>query len=340
MSPTRRDFSRRDFSCRSLALAALLPLGLAACAQSEASVSPFSEPERADASALGKDPRLLVMTTRNATGRAEPYFGTDRGPLTFAEVSLAPPGRGITGRVSSAVSGDWAVQGVIRETSRDAARTFSEAANGRDVLLYIHGFNESFESAARSAGQLSHSLAFQGRTALVTWPSGGKLFDYAYDRESALWSRDGFVQTLQALVANPTVGRIHIVAHSMGTFLTLEGLRELRDSQDVYARIGSIVLASPDVDVDAFEQTVKKLGPLANRMTVIIDPGDRALAVSARIAGGVARAGAADRSRLEALGVRVADTSGRGWSMLRHDLFLSNSEVTQVVRRAMDRGGA
>lgn len=331
--------TRRAFSCRSLALAAFLPLGLAACAQSEASVSPFSEPERADTSALGKDPRLLVMTTRRSTGNAAPYFNTDRGPLTFAEARLSPPGRGISGRVSSAVSGDWEVLGISRETTGDAAaRAFSDAVNGRDVLLYIHGFNETFETAARSAGQLSHSLEFHGRTALFTWPSGGKLFDYAYDRESALWSRDGFVQTLQALVANPTVGRIHIVAHSMGTFLTLEGLRELRDSQDVYARIGSVVLASPDVDIDAFEQTVKRLGPLAQRMTVIIDPGDRALAVSARIAGGVARAGAADRSRLEALGVRVADTSGRGWSMLRHDLFLSNSEVTQVVRRAMDRG--
>jgi len=46
------------------------------------------------------------------------------------------------------------------------------------------------------------------------------------------------------------------------------------------------------------------------------------------------------RDKAQALGVRVADTSGRGWSMLRHDLFLSDSEVTQVVRRAMDRGGA
>jgi hypothetical protein len=38
--------------------------------------------------------------------------------------------------------------------------------------------------------------------------------------------------------------------------------------------------------------------------------------------------------------VRVADTAGRGWSMLRHDLFLSDSEVTQVVRRAIDRAGS
>lgn len=325
-------------SRRFLVLAGLSSLALTACAQTEAAVSPFEMPTRADASALGKEPTLLVATTRKATGTKSPFFGRERGPLTFAEVRLAPPGRGITGQVSSVVSGDWAVLGVEPRTSGSAALALAEAATGRDLLLYVHGYNETFESAARSAGQLSHALEFQGRTALFTWPSGGGLLDYAYDRESALWSRDGFVQSLRALVANPTVGRIHIVAHSMGTFLTLEGLRELRDSAEVQARIGAVVLASPDIDIDAFEQTVSRLGQLSRRMTVIIDPGDRALAVSARIAGGVARAGAADRARLEALGVRVADTSGRGWSMLRHDLFLSNSEVTQVVRRAMDRG--
>lgn len=323
---------------RMAALAALLSLVLAACAQTEAAISPFQEPTRADASALGKEPELLVMTTRKASGSRDGHFGRERGPLTFAEVRLAPPGRGIAGQVSSVVNGDWAVLGVDSRRTGDAAGALAQAVTGRDVLLYVHGYNESFDSAARSAGQLSHALGFQGRTALFTWPSGGSLLDYAYDRESALWSRDGFTKTLQALVSNPTVGRIHIVAHSMGSFLTLEGLRELRDMPEVQARIGSVVFASPDVDVDAFEQTVSRLGPLAKRMTVIIDPGDRALAVSARIAGGVARAGAADRARLEALGVRVADTSGRGWSMLRHDLFLSDSEVTQVVRRAMDRG--
>jgi len=328
-SPARYAVSRRSF-------VALFGLGLAGCAQSEASVSPFIGP--ADSSAFGKEPQLLVATTRRPTGDRPPYFGSERGSgLTFAEVRLSAPGRGVAAQVSSVVSGDWAVLGVTRRSASDAARAFSDAATGRDVLLYVHGFNETFESAARSAGQLSHALAFEGRTALFTWPSGGGLLAYAYDRESALWSRDGFVQTLKALVANPTIGRINIVAHSMGSFLTLEGLRELRDFEGLSDRIGAVVLASPDVDIDAFEQTVPRLGPIAQRMTVIIDPGDKALAVSSRIAGGVARAGAADRERLEQLGVRVADTAGRGWSLLRHDLFLSNSEVTQVVRRAIDR---
>lgn len=324
-------------SRRFVLLAPLMSLALAACAQTEAAVSPFEEPAR-DASALGREPELLVATTRKPAGNRAPYFGSERGAgLTFAEVRLAPPGRGIVGQMASTVSGDWAVLGIDRSTTSAPAQALAEAATGRDVLIFVHGYNESFESAAQSAGQLSHALQFQGRTALFTWPSGNSLWGYGYDRESALWSRDGFAQTLRALAANPTIGRIHIVAHSMGSFLTLETLRELRDSPEVFARLGAVVLASPDIDIDAFEQIVTRLGPLAKRMTVIIDPGDRALAVSARIAGGVARAGAAERSRLEALGVRVADTAGRGWSMLRHSLFLSNSGVTQVVARAFER---
>src|SRR3712207_8376724 len=52
---------------------------------------------------------------------------------------------------------------------------------------------------------------------------------YGYDRESAMWSRDAFEELLQALAESPSGGRVHIVAHSMGTLLTLETLRMLRD---------------------------------------------------------------------------------------------------------------
>ena len=52
--------------------------------------------------------------------------------------------------------------------------------------------------------------------------------DIAYDRESAMWSRDAFEDLLKALAAAPSGGRIFIVAHSMGTLLTLETLRMLR----------------------------------------------------------------------------------------------------------------
>ena len=79
MPVSRHALSRR------LAITGLLSIGLSACAQSEATVSPFAEPTRADASALGKEPELLVVTTRRSLGARQPYFGSDRGSLTFAE---------------------------------------------------------------------------------------------------------------------------------------------------------------------------------------------------------------------------------------------------------------
>jgi esterase/lipase superfamily enzyme len=108
------------------------------------------------------------------------------------------------------------------------------------------------------------------------------------------------------------------------------------------ARIHAIVLASPDIDIDLFARAVERLGPDAKKITVISSTKDRALALSRRIAGGVVRAGAADReklAKLEALGVRLADASDYGGGLVNHDLFLSNEEVRQVVKRAVERAG-
>src|ERR1700675_2464464 len=76
---------------------------------------------------------------------------------------------------------------------------------------------------------------------VFSWPSKAGLFDYAYDRESAMWSRDDFERVLRSIVTTPSAGRVHIVAHSMGTMLTLESLRQLhaRYGDTVADRIGA-----------------------------------------------------------------------------------------------------
>ena len=64
---------------------------------------------------------------------------------------------------------------------------------------------------------------------------------------------------------------------------------------------------------------------------------DRALAVSSRLAGGVVRARRGRSGRLERLGVRVADASEFGGGLINHDVFLTDPEVQQVVKRAIER---
>ncbi|AYO83914.1 MULTISPECIES: alpha/beta hydrolase [Methylobacterium] len=323
-----------------LAGAAGLAPSLGACVTDDLGAS-GSLPEKQ--SALDVMPVLLVATTRKPVGTPPrpPYFNSERGRgLSFAEVRLSPPDRSLLGKVSAVITGDWTIGAVPKtETGPAAAEAFAQAALGRDVLIYVHGYRESFESAAVSAARLSDGIRFRGVSGLFTWPSAAATLDYNYDRESALWSRDAFEDLLKALAASPSGGRINIVAHSMGTLLTLETIRMLRAEagEAAMSRIGAVVLAAPDIDFDLFSNGVARLGPDVSKITVISSTNDRALELSAALAGGV-RAGAADRAKLEALGVRVADASDYGGGLINHDLFLSNPEVQGVVKRAIARG--
>ena len=179
------------------------------------------------------------------------------------------------------------------------------AAGMRDVLLYVHGFNQTFETAALDAARLSNGIRFHGETMVFSWPSKAQLFDYGYDRESAMWSRDALEQVLSSLITSPAVGRVHIVAHSVGTMLTMEAIRQIYDRHGgvVAERIGTVVFASPDIDMDVFSSSVERIGPFASNITVITSTNDRALAVSRWIAGGITRVGAAEQAVLKRLGL-------------------------------------
>ena len=104
----------------------------------------------------------------------------------------------------------------------------------------------------------------------------------------------------------------------------------------VNGRIGAVVFAAPDIDMDVFSSAITRIGPLAGKITVIASTNDRALALSGRIAGGMTRVGAAEKAAIERLGVRVIDASDTGWGIINHDLFLSNEEVQRVIRRSID----
>jgi esterase/lipase superfamily enzyme len=326
--------SRRMFLGGLVPVASLLALG--GCANVEAAG------RNSDASALSLDPTLLIATSRKPAngGRAKPWFGPERASaMTLARAKLVPPD---DGRFSLAGVGlvDWRLDTVV-PVSVDIADLVTQGSGG-DTLIYVHGFNQTFETAALDAARLSDAVKFRGRTMLFSWPSKAGLLDYAYDRESAMFSRDDFERVLSSIVQTPGAARVHIVAHSMGTMLTLEGLRQLygRYGDTVTGRIGAVVFAAPDIDMDVFSSAISRIGPLAGKITVITSTNDRALALSGRIAGGMTRVGAAEKAAIGRLGVRVIDASDTGWGIINHDLFLSNADVQAVIRRSIDEATA
>lgn len=293
---------------------------------------------RFDASSLSVEPTLLVTTTRKPVngGRTKPWFGPERATsMTVAQVKLSAPDESRLSLASVGL-GTWRLDRV-EPVPADVGDLAAQAGGG-DALIYVHGFKQTFETAVLDAAQLSDGIRFRGRTMAFSWPSRAGLFDYAYDRDSAMWSRDAFERVLSSLVSSPGGGRVHIVAHSMGTMLTLESLRQLygRYGDTVTSKIGAVVFAAPDIDMDVFSSAVQRIGPLAGKITVIASTNDRALALSGQLAGGMTRVGAAEKAVIARLGVRVVDASQEGWGIINHDLFLSNSEVQKVIRRSID----
>lgn len=321
-------FSRRVM----MALALGLPLG--GCIGSTRTFN-----ARAGAEDLAADPTLHIITTRKLVkgGQKSPFFDASRGSLKYARARLEAPDGSIFGQVNAIVSGEFAVKSVELVEGAPAV-TFAEALRGRDSLLFVHGYNQTFEAASRDAALLSNGIGFKGNTALFSWPSRAGLLDYGYDRESAMLARDPLAESLASVVQDPFGARLHLVAHSMGTLVTLEALRIFRDRNGDGAldRIGAIVLAAPDVDADLFRAAIGHLGPWRNRMTIITATNDRALDISRRIAGGE-RAGALGREAFEGLGIRVLDATEFASGLIRHDAFVANADVRAAIKRIIER---
>jgi esterase/lipase superfamily enzyme len=322
----------KQSSVRLFAVTSLFAGLLAGCAGME------SATESADnfPSDIAAKAELIAVTTRKAASdpRKEPYFGPERSEPSIVRIGLTSPYR--AGRFSLAATGlaDWRISN-IEPVPVLTAGLSPDGSDRRDVLLYVHGFNETFESAALDAARLSDALKFRGNTVLFSWPSRNSVLGYMSDRESAAFSRDALDDTLDDLLSSPNVGRVNIVAHSMGGMLTVEALRQVHARNKGYmSRFGAIVFAAPDIDVDSFSGSVRRLGSLSRQMTVISATDDRALAISASLAGG-RRVGRVEKTALEKLGLTVVDASGLSGGLLRHDQFLNDASVQKVVGEAI-----
>jgi esterase/lipase superfamily enzyme len=336
MKRTSHRADRRLFLSGSAALAAV---GLGGCLPDFMATGGLARP----AVTPEGDAVIYALTNRKPAKGAlkAPWFGHERqGQPRLARVTISRPDGSYTGMVRAAWNGERQIKEVALD-ERPIGDAMQGSVQGREALLYIHGYKESFQSAVTGAAELSDGIGFPGQAMVFAWPSRAALLDYGYDRESALFSRDSVEEALTALLSDGGVSRLHIVAHSMGTLLTVETLRQMFARHgDLFAgKLGAVVLASADIDIDLFANSLQRLRSIVPKITVISSTSDKALEVSRRLAGGVSRAGAATREELEQLGVRVVDaTDHGGWAVIKHDLFLTDLDVRQVVRRSIERG--
>ncbi|WP_289028981.1 alpha/beta hydrolase [uncultured Paraglaciecola sp.] len=195
------------------------------------------------------------------------------------------------------VHGRLAIDKSVKEKKQHHENKFNQIVNEqlegstkKDVILFVHGFNNTFDESVFTLAGIWHFLQRQGVPIVYSWPAAaGGVTGYLADKESGQFTIFHLKETLRALFNNPKVENIHIIAHSRGTDVVTTTLRELiiqnragggNPRQDL--RIENLILAAPDLDFGIIKQRLmaEQFGPAFGKITIYTSQEDSALGLS------------------------------------------------------------
>ncbi|MEX0343941.1 MAG: alpha/beta hydrolase [Rhizobiaceae bacterium] len=337
-----------------LAMLALLLIAFAGCASGQLTGTDRPDGAGSGEPAVLTSEHLFVATTRARAESSEELFTGERGAgVDYASVRVTVPPVHKPGELERPRYGAPSPAKHFTITDRNyidsgeyVARSVDDELatrppDDREVLLFVHGYNTAFSDSVLRFSQFAYDAGFDGTLVLFTWASRGSAVEYFYDRESATIARDGLERTLR-LLAGTNARKIHIMAHSMGNWVAMETLRQLRIAGDATlgGKIGEVVLASPDIDVDVFKAQMLRVGQPEKPYHLLISADDRALNLSQRISGNQPRIGNyTNDADITNLGIIVYDlTKVKSDDRLRHGKFAQAPEIVQLLGNRLNTG--
>ena len=299
------------------------------------------------AASIARPVQLFIASTRRGdSGAAAQAASTDGTHFSLAIMSIPPGHR--PGSIEEPMWGaanprDHIVVTSARALDSDefraelASHISGRIGVNRDVLVFVHGFNTSFAEARERAAQIVADSRFGGVAVLFTWPTQQQLFGYVSDKDSATASRDALQSLLQEVSATPGVGKVDVLAHSMGGWLAMEALRQesIAGDRDLGGHLGEVILAAPDIDLAVFAAQMSHIRPA--EVTVFATANDKALSLSSAIAESRQRVGAInpsnpeDRQKLEDLGAKVYDLSNVSDGFIGHAAYADAPDVLHAI---------
>jgi esterase/lipase superfamily enzyme/Flp pilus assembly protein TadD len=304
-----------------------------------------------------KEVSVIFATDRMRDAAAATLaFGSERSnALSFGIVAVpisgpAPPS---SGRQSATSKGNVRIasdmEGADRLPQRcatavdDLHQLFNDPARARpkQALLFVHGYNVSFENAVLRAAQIAYDTSFDGNVFVFSWPSHARTLDYFTDSRTvnvAVGDLKRFMETAVA-VAKPT--KVHIIAHSMGNMVLLRALELGGKDSNVSPLIGQVITASPDVDPEYYRLVVGMFARPEGNFTLYAAQVDWALWLSSWIWG--SRVGFINHVPFVTPGVDTIDISKGGSSVWQpfnwnHDIYVQSPVITGDMRRIIAQG--
>jgi esterase/lipase superfamily enzyme len=295
--------------------------------------------------------RCLRVPVYYATDRKREAdsYGADRGSLEFGRVDVSVPDDRQMGELPKPRW--WRLEFcpnperhvIVLAVTPMPSDAWKAEAHAQEALVFVHGYNVSFDDAARRAAQFAVDLNFHGTAMLYSWPSEGKTLRYTVDEGNAIWTTDDFVECLQVVLTQCGFSRVHLVAHSMGNRVVTDGLLMLDPAAlpAGSAELVETVFAAPDVDAATFRTFATRFHQRARRMTLYASRNDKALGLS-RTIHKYPRAGDLSDGIVLADGLDSIDASAVDTSLAGHSYFGRNrsiiSDIFYLIRGAKAQG--
>jgi esterase/lipase superfamily enzyme len=302
-------------------------------------------------------PRIYFVTNRDPDRQTDPSgFGGRFNPVSFD--SLRFGWANVVGEKIRSLS--VAPEKLDADPTRaklGSRAVFSELTaamrKGTDTLVFVHGYNVSFDDALRSAAALRRTYRRAGGLNVVvfSWPSDGSMLPflaYKRDRSDARASAAAFARALCKLEdflievrrGAECGARLFLMCHSMGNYVLRHGIQEVRAQQGGLPRLfDHVFLMAADEDQDAFdhEHKLASLPDLGASVHVYFNAGDTALVISDRTKANPARLGSRGPRRPLTLpgNVNLVDASGVVGGLVEHSYFLDDPTVVRDVKAVL-----
>ncbi len=326
-------------AARATVLATTLSAGLiSGCAHRQPAWNPPTPPSASNETVFYATDRQPVLVQKQCKPGEElstqPMYGAgSAGKLIYGEYAMRLPW---TARIGDLVSyqprGECLrtpsnavfLTGPVQQDREKFFREVREEAGRsprKEVLVFVHGYNFTFDEAALWAAQLRRYLGYAGPIVAYSWPSRGELTGYGDDDKSVATTTEHLSQFLIELEKEVPGAAVDVLAHSMGSRPTAAALSELAGRGEV--RFRNVIFAAPDVEKKKFEAEVRSATKLAKRVTVYVCSSDQALLASEKYHGDL-RAG---RELVLIPGVDTVDVTAVDKTRFHHTYYLENRFV-------------
>ena len=230
----------------------------------------------------------FIICTRDADKRGR--FRSEPGPTRFLRVPKGVRKYDTSCEIKSRDRWRLAVRAAADGVEDDITGTTG------DVLVFVHGYNNTLDAITWRTEALQDSLKAQGWKGVVIafdWPSNNSTLNYLEDRSDASEVAERMVtDSIELLLEaqndtkNPCKLNIHLLGHSTGAYVIMEAFAQAQKQGTLYRsdwRVAQVALIGGDISADSLAINSEWSKPLFDRsvrLTNYSNHHDKVLGVS------------------------------------------------------------